>query len=70
MDAVAGSASSAFRPYLSDRLPTTGVSTSAPSPVTCIKINSDSSWTAHGRVEYGEASWDLWHRGRHGRPTF
>jgi len=36
MATVTGSVMSAFRPYLSDRLPTMGVTTSAPSPVTCI----------------------------------
>uniref|UniRef100_A0A0D9WF01 Uncharacterized protein n=1 Tax=Leersia perrieri TaxID=77586 RepID=A0A0D9WF01_9ORYZ len=33
MDAVAGSMSNALRPYLSDRLPTIGVATRAPSPM-------------------------------------
>jgi len=36
MATVTGSVSSAFLPYLSDILPTTGVTTSAPSPVTCV----------------------------------
>lgn len=35
MATVTGSDISAFRPYLSDRFPTMGVTTSAPNPVTC-----------------------------------
>jgi hypothetical protein len=48
MATVTGSVMSAFRPYLSDRFPTMGVTTSAPIPVTCIGAYVESagvSWT-------------------------
>lgn len=61
MDAVAGSASSAFRPYLSDRLPTTGVSTSAPRPVTCNKFQKVNTVRRNGQVEHGQVSLGLRH---------